>query len=56
MLFIAFTLAQCFYQRNLKPQMRKLINSLIALTHQLYTGLGDASAKDTAVHSGAGPP
>lgn len=56
MLFIAFTLAQCFYQRNLKPQMRKMINSLIALTHQLYAGLCDVSAKDTAIHSGAGPP
>jgi hypothetical protein len=36
MLFIAFTLAQCFYKRNLKPQMRKIINSLISLTNQLY--------------------
>ena len=56
MLFIVFTLAQCFYQRNLKPQMRKRINSLIALANQFYAGLSDTSAKDTTVHSGAGPP
>lgn len=56
MLFIAFTLAQCFYKRNLKPQVRKMINSLIALANQLYAGLSFESAKDTAIHSGAGPP
>jgi hypothetical protein len=56
MLFIAFTLAQCFYKRNLKPQVRKMINSLIALANQLYSGLSFESAKDTAIHSGAGPP
>jgi len=55
-LFIAFTLAQCFYKRNLKPQMRKIINSLIALANQLYAGLGVESAKGTPIHSGAGPP
>ena len=56
MLFIAFTLAQCFYKRNLKPQMRKMINSLIALANQLYAGLSVGSAKDITMHSGAGPP
>ena len=56
MLFVVFTLAQCFYQRNLKPPLRKMINSLIALTNQLYAGLSEVSAHDTAIHSGAGPP
>ncbi len=56
MLFIAFTLAQCFYKRNLKPQIRKMINSLIAMANQLYAGLGVESGKDTTIHSGAGPP
>ena len=56
MLFIAFTMVQCFYKRNLKPQMRKMINSLIAMANQLYAGLGVNSDRDTAIHSGAGPP
>lgn len=56
MLFIVFTLVQCFYKRNLKPQRRKIINSLVALTNQLYAGLGVEIGKDTAMHSGAGPP
>jgi hypothetical protein len=40
MLFIVFSLVQCFYRRNLKPPRRKIINSLIALTNQLYASLG----------------
>ena len=56
MLFIAFTLIQCFYKRNLKPQMRKIINSLIALANQLYAGLGGSVDKDVPIHCGAGPP
>lgn len=40
MLFIAFTLTQCFYERNLKAPMRKVINSVIALANQFYAGLG----------------
>lgn len=38
-LFIAFTMLQCFYKRNLKPQMRRIINSLIALANQIHAGL-----------------
>lgn len=56
MLFIAFTLAQCFYKRNLKPKMRKIINSLIALSNQFYAGLGAEFGKGTTMHAGAGPP
>lgn len=56
MLFIAFTLAQCFYKRNLKPIMREIINSLIALSNQFYAGLGVEFGKGTTMHSGAGPP
>jgi hypothetical protein len=56
MLFIVFTLAQCFYKRNLKPQMRKIINSLISLTNQLYAGLCVGINKPVVRPSGAGPP
>ena len=57
MLFVAFTLVQCFYKRNLKVSVRKMINSLIALANQLYAGLwADLVTKDIAIHSGAGPP
>ncbi len=56
MLFIAFTLAQCFYKRNLKPKMRKIINSLIALSNQFYAGMGLEFGKGTTMHPGAGPP
>lgn len=43
MLFIVFSLVQCFYERNLKPPIRKIIHSLIALTNQLYASWGLAS-------------
>jgi len=56
MLFIAFTLIQCFYERNLKGQMRKAINSLITLANQLYAGLGIGLDKAVVRQSGAGPP
>jgi len=56
MLFIAFTLIQCFYQRNLKAPVRKVINSLIALANQLYAGFGIVARKAMARQSGAGPP
>jgi len=56
MLFIAFTLIQCFYERNLKGQMRKAINSLISLANQLYAGLGIGFDKAVVRQSGAGPP
>jgi len=56
MLFIAFTLIQCFYQRNLKAPVRKVINSLIALANQLYAGFGIVVCKAAVRQSGAGPP
>ncbi|MFH1613513.1 MAG: transposase [Planctomycetota bacterium] len=56
MLFIVFTLAQCFYKRNLKPQMRKMINSLTSLTNQLYASLCVGVSKPVVRPSGAGPP
>jgi len=47
MLFIVFSLVQCFYWRNLKPPRRKIINSLIALTNQLYASLGMGGSEPT---------
>lgn len=55
-LFIVFTLVQCFYKRNLKPQMRKIINSLTSLTNQLYASLCVGVSKPVVRPSGAGPP
>jgi hypothetical protein len=45
MLFIVFSLVQCFYRRNLKPPIRKIIHSLIALTNQLYASVGASSSE-----------
>jgi hypothetical protein len=55
-LFIIFILVQCFYKRNLKPQMRKFINSLIALSNQLYAGLSIEFDKSIMRYSGPSPP
>lgn len=43
-LFIAFTLLQSFYQRNLKPQRRKYF-TLIAIALELYFGLADPNLR-----------
>jgi hypothetical protein len=56
MLFIVFSLVQCFYRRNLKPQIRKIINSLISLTNQLYASLGMGVSKPAIRESTARPP
>jgi len=56
MLFMAFTLAQCFFKRNLKPQMQAGLSTLIALTNQLYAGLNGKSYIPMLRVSGAGPP
>ena len=56
MLFIVFSLVQCFYRRNLKPQVRKIINSLISLTNQLYASLGMGVSKPAIRESTARPP
>jgi len=41
-LFIAFILLQCFYHRNLKPEIRAKLNlTLIGLAAKLYQGLTD---------------
>lgn len=56
MLFIVFTLVQCFYTRNLKPQIRKIINSLISLTNQLYASLGTGLSEHALRPSTARPP
>lgn len=55
MLFIAFTLLECFYKRNIKEPMRKRIKSLIAMANQLYSELGADVGKKIR-SSGAGPP
>ncbi len=56
MLFIVFSLVQCFYTRNLKPQIRKIINSLISLTNQLYASLGMGLSELAIRQSTARPP
>jgi hypothetical protein len=56
MLFIVFTLVQCFYKRNLKPQMRKIINSLISLTNQFYASLCVGVNEPALRQSSARPP
>jgi hypothetical protein len=38
--FIAYVLLQCFWRRNLKPQQRNLIGTLIGLSDELYRSLG----------------
>jgi hypothetical protein len=42
-LFIAFVLIQSFYQRNLKPQLRRIFNTLISLADELHASLAAAS-------------
>jgi hypothetical protein len=49
-------LVQCFYERNLKAPMRKVINSVIALANQLYAGLGIDGDKVVMRRSGCRPP
>jgi hypothetical protein len=56
MLFIVFSLVQCFYKRNLKPQRRKIINSLISLTNQLYASLGMGGREPAIRQLPARPP
>jgi len=56
MLFIVFSLVQCFYKRNLKPQLRKIINSLISLTNQLYASLGMGGSEPAIRQPPAKPP
>jgi hypothetical protein len=56
MLFIAFTLVQCFYERNLKAPMRKVIHSVIALANQFYAGLGMDGDTAAIRQTGTRPP
>jgi hypothetical protein len=41
-LFLAYVLLQCFWRRNLKPAMRKIIATLIGLAEELRHSLGGA--------------
>jgi len=56
MLFIVFALVQCFYKRNLKPQLRRIINSLICLANQLYASLGRGCSQPAIKRSTARAP
>jgi hypothetical protein len=47
---------QCFYKRNLKPQIRKIINSLISLTNQFYATLGMGASEPVIRQSTSRPP
>lgn len=38
--FIAYVLLQCFWRGNVKPQLRKMIGTLIGLIDELYRALG----------------
>jgi len=38
-LFIAFVLVQSFYKRNLRPQLRAILTSLVSLTAELHASL-----------------
>lgn len=38
--FIAYVLLQCFWLRNLKPALRKLLGTFIGMIDELYRGLG----------------
>jgi hypothetical protein len=38
--FIAYVLLQCFWHRNVKPECRVMIGTLIGLIDELYRGLG----------------
>jgi len=55
-LFIAFVLVQSFYHRNLKPQMRALFGTLIAITDELYVNLSQSSSRAPLVGCWAHPP
>ncbi len=39
-LFLAYVLLQCFWQRNVKPALRKAISTLIGLADELCHSLG----------------
>jgi hypothetical protein len=41
-LFLAYVLLQCFWQRNVKPALRKAISTLIGLADELRHSLGSA--------------
>jgi Transposase DDE domain len=41
-LFLAYVLLQCFWQRNVKPALRKAISTLIGLAEELRHSLGPA--------------
>ncbi len=56
MLFVAFTLTQCFFKRHLKPQMQAVFGTLIAMTNELYAGLSRKPHTPTLRVSGAKPP
>jgi hypothetical protein len=56
MLFLTFTLLQCFYKRNLKPGQREIINTFIGLANLLYAGLAEFIAAGFTVAMAIPPP
>lgn len=55
-LFIAYVLLQSFYHRNLKPEMRKLFGTLIAITDELYVSLSQSPSRVPLIECLAHPP
>ena len=55
-LFIAFVLLQSFYHRNLKPQVRALFGTLIAIADELYVSLCMGRARTALLECHAQPP
>jgi hypothetical protein len=55
-LFIAFVLVQSFYRRNLKPQVRALFGTLVAIADELYVSLCVGRARTALLECHAQPP
>lgn len=55
-LFIAFVLLQSFYHRNLKPQVRALFGTLIAIADELYVSLCMGRVRTALLECHAQPP
>jgi len=55
-LFIAYVLLQSFYHRHLKPEMRKLFGTLIAITDELYVSLSQSPSRARLIKCLAQPP
>jgi PAS domain S-box-containing protein len=55
-LFIVYVLVQSFYHRNLKPQVRAILGTLIAITDELYASLSASPSRAPLLAYLAHPP